>query len=88
MSTPAATNLESFPLRCDLRPRFESSHSSPRESTDENLHGQTSKDNVEPHIKREITGREVVVAITTGKHTSGQNQSHSAISLRKMSSCR
>ena len=39
----------------------------PREPTDQYKHNLTGEDNADAHLKRQIMGREVVVAITNGK---------------------
>jgi secondary thiamine-phosphate synthase enzyme len=39
----------------------------PHEPTSQYLHNRTGEDNADAHIKRQIMGREVVVAITGGK---------------------
>jgi secondary thiamine-phosphate synthase enzyme len=39
----------------------------PHEPTDQYKHNQTGEDNADAHLKRQIMGREVVVAITTGR---------------------
>ncbi len=39
----------------------------PHEPTSQYLHNRTGEDNADAHIKRQIMGREVVVAITEGK---------------------
>ena len=39
----------------------------PHEPTDQYEHNQTGEDNADAHLKRQIMGREVVVAITTGR---------------------
>jgi secondary thiamine-phosphate synthase enzyme len=39
----------------------------PHEPTTQYLHNRTGEDNADAHMKRQIMGREVVVAITTGK---------------------
>lgn len=39
----------------------------PHEPTDKYLHNRTGEDNADAHLKRQIMGREVVVAITNGK---------------------
>ncbi|MFA5771884.1 MAG: secondary thiamine-phosphate synthase enzyme YjbQ [Thermoplasmata archaeon] len=42
-------------------------HLAPHEPTDKYLHNRTGEDNADAHLKRQIMGREVVVAITNGK---------------------
>jgi len=39
----------------------------PHEPTDQYLHNRTGEDNADAHLKRQIMGREVVVAITDGE---------------------
>ena len=39
----------------------------PHEPTSQYLHNRTGEDNADAHIKRQIMGREVVVAVTAGK---------------------
>ena len=39
----------------------------PHEPTSQYMHNQTGEDNADAHMKRQIMGREVVVAITEGK---------------------
>jgi secondary thiamine-phosphate synthase enzyme len=39
----------------------------PHEPTDQYKHNQTGEDNADAHLKRQVMGREVVVAITTGR---------------------
>src|SRR6476660_6585440 len=39
----------------------------PHEPTSQYLHNRTGEDNADAHLKRQIMGREVVVAITAGK---------------------
>ena len=39
----------------------------PHEPTTQYLHNRTGEDNADAHMKRQIMGREVVVAITNGK---------------------
>jgi secondary thiamine-phosphate synthase enzyme len=39
----------------------------PHEPTGQYMHNQTGEDNADAHMKRQIMGREVVVAITEGK---------------------
>jgi len=39
----------------------------PHEPTSQYLHNRTGEDNADAHMKRQIMGREVVVAITNGK---------------------
>ena len=39
----------------------------PHEPTEQYRHNQTGEDNADAHIKRQIMGREVVVAVTNGK---------------------
>jgi secondary thiamine-phosphate synthase enzyme len=39
----------------------------PHEPTSQYLHNRTGEDNADAHLKRQIMGREVVVAITDGK---------------------
>lgn len=39
----------------------------PHEPTNQYLHNQTGEDNADAHLKRQVMGREVVVAITEGK---------------------
>ena len=42
-------------------------HLAPHEPTSQYLHNRTGEDNADAHIKRQIMGREVVVAVTDGK---------------------
>ena len=42
-------------------------HLAPHESIDQYEHNRTGEDNADAHLKRQIMGREVVVAITKGK---------------------
>ncbi len=42
-------------------------HLAPHEPTSQYLHNLTGEDNADAHMKRQIMGREVVVAITAGK---------------------
>jgi secondary thiamine-phosphate synthase enzyme len=44
----------------------------PHEPTTQYLHNRTGEDNADAHMKRQIMGREVVVAITAGKLDFGQ----------------
>jgi secondary thiamine-phosphate synthase enzyme len=39
----------------------------PHEPTDQYKHNETGEDNADAHLKRQVMGREVVVAITNGK---------------------
>jgi secondary thiamine-phosphate synthase enzyme len=39
----------------------------PHEPTDQYKHNETGEDNADSHLKRQVMGREVVVAITNGK---------------------
>ncbi len=39
----------------------------PHEPVSQNRHNETGEDNADAHIKREIMGREVVVAVTEGR---------------------
>jgi secondary thiamine-phosphate synthase enzyme len=39
----------------------------PHEPTSQYLHNRTGEDNADAHMKRQVMGREVVVAITSGK---------------------
>jgi secondary thiamine-phosphate synthase enzyme len=39
----------------------------PHEPTDQYRHNETGEDNADAHLKRQVMGREVVVAITNGK---------------------
>ncbi len=39
----------------------------PHEPTDQYFHNRTGEDNADAHIKRQVMGREVVVAVTDGK---------------------
>jgi secondary thiamine-phosphate synthase enzyme len=39
----------------------------PHEPTDKYLHNSTGEDNADAHLKRQVMGREVVVAITNGR---------------------
>jgi len=39
----------------------------PHASTDQYEHNETGEDNADAHLKRQIMGREVMVAITNGK---------------------
>jgi secondary thiamine-phosphate synthase enzyme len=39
----------------------------PHEPTDQYRHNDTGEDNADAHIKRQVMGREVVVAVTNGK---------------------
>ena len=39
----------------------------PHEPTSQYLHNRTGEDNADAHIKRQVMGREVVVAVTAGK---------------------
>jgi secondary thiamine-phosphate synthase enzyme len=39
----------------------------PHEPTDQYEHNQTGEDNADAHLKRQVMGREVIVAITTGR---------------------
>lgn len=39
----------------------------PHEPTSQYLHNRTGEDNADAHLKRQVMGREVVVAITNGK---------------------
>ena len=42
-------------------------HLAPHEPTSQYLHNRTGEDNADAHMKRQIMGREVVVAISAGK---------------------
>ncbi len=42
-------------------------HLAPHEPVDQYRHNDTGEDNADAHIKRQLMGREVVVAITNGK---------------------
>ena len=42
-------------------------HLAPHEPTSQYQHNRTGEDNADAHIKRQVMGREVVVAITDGK---------------------
>ncbi len=42
-------------------------HLAPHEPTSQYQHNRTGEDNADAHIKRQIMGREVVVAVTEGK---------------------
>jgi secondary thiamine-phosphate synthase enzyme len=39
----------------------------PHEPTSQYLHNRTGEDNADAHLKRQVMGREVVVAVTSGK---------------------
>lgn len=39
----------------------------PHEPTNQYLHNQTGEDNADAHLKRQVMGREMVVAVTEGK---------------------
>jgi secondary thiamine-phosphate synthase enzyme len=39
----------------------------PHEPTDQYMHNQTGEDNADAHMKRQVMGREVVVAVTNGQ---------------------
>lgn len=39
----------------------------PHEPTDQYLHNRTGEDNGDAHLKRQVMGREIVVAVTDGK---------------------
>ena len=39
----------------------------PHEPTDQNRHNRTGEDNADAHMKRQVMGREVVVAVTKGE---------------------
>ena len=39
----------------------------PHEPTDQYLHNRTGEDNGDAHLKRQVMGREVVIAVTEGK---------------------
>ena len=41
--------------------------SAPHEPTSKYQHNETGEDNADAHLKRQIMGREVIVAITNGK---------------------
>jgi secondary thiamine-phosphate synthase enzyme len=43
----------------------------PHEPTSQYLHNRTGEDNADAHLKRQVMGREVVVAITKGKFDFG-----------------
>ena len=43
----------------------------PHEPTSQYLHNRTGEDNADAHLKRQVMGREVVVAITAGSWTLG-----------------
>ncbi len=42
-------------------------HLAPHEPVSEYLHNRTGEDNADAHLKRQVMGREVVVALTKGK---------------------
>jgi secondary thiamine-phosphate synthase enzyme len=42
-------------------------HLAPHEPTGQYLHNRTGEDNADAHIKRQVMGREVVVAVTEGR---------------------
>jgi len=42
-------------------------HLAPHEPTEQYLHNRTGEDNGDAHLKRQVMGREVVVAVTDGK---------------------
>jgi secondary thiamine-phosphate synthase enzyme len=42
-------------------------HLAPHSPTGQYLHNQTGEDNADAHLKRQVMGREVVIAITNGK---------------------
>ncbi len=42
-------------------------HLAPHEPTEQYLHNRTGEDNGDAHLKRQVMGREVVVAVTEGK---------------------
>jgi secondary thiamine-phosphate synthase enzyme len=42
-------------------------HLAPHEPTSQYLHNRTGEDNADAHMKRQVMGREVVVAITKGR---------------------
>jgi secondary thiamine-phosphate synthase enzyme len=42
-------------------------HLAPHEPTSQHQHNRTGEDNADAHLKRQIMGREVVIAITDGK---------------------
>ena len=46
----------------------------PHEPTSQYLHNRTGEDNADAHLKRQVMGREVVVAITKGKFDFGPSE--------------
>jgi secondary thiamine-phosphate synthase enzyme len=46
-------------------------HLAPHEPTSQYLHNRTGEDNADAHMKRQVMGREVVVAITKGRFDFG-----------------
>jgi len=42
-------------------------HLAPHEPVSDYLHNQTGEDNADAHLKRQVMGREVIIAITGGK---------------------
>jgi secondary thiamine-phosphate synthase enzyme len=53
----------------------------PHEPTTNYRHNLTGEDNGDAHIKRQLMGREVVVAITKGNSTSDHGSKSSTVSL-------
>jgi len=43
----------------------------PHETTNAYAHNRIGEDNVDAHLKRQIMGREVVVAVADGRHDAG-----------------
>ena len=55
----------------------------PHEPTSQYRHNNTGEDNADAHLKRQVMGREVVVAITKGKPDLGPCLSAVVLSLSK-----
>ncbi len=53
----------------------------PREPVSKYCHNRTGEDNADTHLRRQIMGREIVVAITNGRLDSGSWEQISAGSL-------
>jgi thiamine phosphate synthase YjbQ (UPF0047 family) len=54
-------------------------HLAPHEPTSQYLHNRTGEDNADAHMKRQVMGREVVVAVTAGSSISVRGNRFSTV---------
>ena len=60
---------------------FTKQRPSPHEPTDQYEHNKTGEDNADAHLKRQVMGREVVIAITNGDLILDHGNKYSTVSL-------